>query len=184
MINHEMLIIERLWAILEAYGPFIAYAKAPNRIKLHIPSTDGRTIIKSSWNDGDFPECTISVGGWTDTLWTVGSTYDNRRPGTSAAPTSNTDLAYRVLIELIHQNTDFTTASAADHQLWIPIRNAGPNLGFAAPTKLILGAGTTNRRIADGRTPEGFSDAGGTERLVSVHSLPVTVRTPMSTLLA
>lgn len=186
MIDYESAIIEQLWDVLEDNNVFTSMVSPNNRIKLFAADDDaedeGASPFKTTWNDGDFPECTIITTDLVDTFWTLAPTYATRRRSAAQAAMP-VDLTITVAIEIVHLNLNYFQRRKLDNAVLKSLRAAGPVFGITDFP--IRPAGPLTRRggVVSSRTGE-VANAGGMRRLTSLMTMPVTVRTTSTDLLS
>jgi hypothetical protein len=166
-----------LWTGLEAHTPWTDLVAANNRIKLCGAAKDP---VKTTWNDADFPECTVSVTDATDSLFTLEETYRLRQSWNAATSVWKEDLTPTVRIDLVHRGLNLAEANPLILETMTALRKLGPALGLAWVFR--AGPATMNTGRTAGRPAE-YGNAGGTLRLVTNIVMPVVVRLPGASLL-
>jgi hypothetical protein len=187
MIDYDSETIKRLWTILENNTDFAAIVDPPNRIKLFAADSDeedaGQDPIKTTWNDGDFPEVVIYSPSGSDSLWSTSAAY-GMRGGVSAASKSHAvELKLDMAIEVTHQNLNAFRQRKMDDAIRTAIRGAGPNLGITAFNVFPVGPMQYRRLIAAGRAGD-IANAGGMKRWVTIHTLGITIPVKSAQLLS
>lgn len=185
MIDYEGEVIKRLWAILDADTDFDSLVQPTNRIRLYAVTgeeDEGQSPIKTTWNDGDFPEVAILTTGTNDTMWSLAASYGMRGGVTAAAHQMPVELHIDCVLEVVHMNLNAYQMRRLNNVIATAIRAAGPNLGIVAFPVFPIGPLSQRHLIASRRAGD-VADAGGTKRFITVHTLGVLVKASSTDLL-
>jgi len=170
-------LINRYWTLLEAHAPIVTegsagYIAPRNRIKLTGTLKDP---FKNGWNDGDFPELTIGVPAFSDSLFTREQHYNHRPAYNPTTEPWTEDVQLDVSIEIIHPDMQYAAASARTLEVLTAIRKGGPALGITAFRVQQTGPIIGRNAVVSGRAGE-YANAGGTRRLSTIITNPVLLR--------
>lgn len=166
-LDYETLLENRIWQILEGRPQWAALVEPGNRIKIN--GLDP-TPLKTTWSEGDFPECIVWVTDGQSALSTGQQTY--------AAPTKfHIAEKSQINIELTHKGTRKIVANQLVAETRAAILKAGRTLGLTLPANCTVdpvGPMIWSYRIVSGR--DGMGNAGGSQRLKTILSLGVPMR--------
>lgn len=177
--DYSSTVYARLWALLEGHTPFTDSVAEGNRIKF---TADEADPTKGTWNDADFPECTIFPPQISDTNWSQHRGYGQTRTyNVSTAPAVAMGMSYTYPLVIVHRDWRWGVAGLLVHETLTAIRKGGPALGLNIdPGNLTVDPISVNTTLLGESETE---KRGGIRRLVSTFQIKVNLQLRSSQLL-
>lgn len=167
-------IYDKIWALLEAHGPWTALVKPGNRTRF---SGDKMNPVKTNRMDADLIEATL----WPavideDSMFLATENYGHKVAFNVSTQSWRERITASFALELITPDLKIKTAHAVILESLTALRKGGPTLGLSYVRS--WGPVTMDKRPAEQLEP-----ISGTRRMVSMINIPVTMHWQGSSLI-